>query len=109
MQYFAVGIEQILIDQELYDGSMIEQFKEINYELYQLLCNLQYAVHLLNIRQKPNVSRSVMSHEYRNIEELSRRNLRDFAILRDYINANQFIANLFAYHKTILNEYESSD
>ena len=104
MQYFAVGIEQILIDQQLHDGLLLDQFKEIKYELYQLLCDLQYALHLLNIPQKPNVSRSVMSYEYRDIKELSRRNLRDYRILREYINATHFIENLFAYSKTKIME-----
>jgi len=99
IQYFAVGIEQILNDQESYESSMIIQFKEIEYELYQLLCNLQYSVHLLNIPQRPNVSRRVMSREYRDIEELSRRNLRDYLILKEYISATNFIAKLFAYNK----------
>jgi hypothetical protein len=109
MQYFAVGIEQILSDQELYSCSMFNKFKEIEYQLYQVLCDLQYAIHMLNIQQKPNVSRSVMPDKDRNIKQLSQRSLRDFAVLRDYINVNHFIANLIAYHKNNFNEYESRD
>jgi len=100
IQYFAVGIEQILEDQQSYESSMIKKFEEIEYQLYELLCNLQYSIHLLNIPQRPNVSRSVMSREYRDVEEMSRRNLRDYVILKEYISVTNFIAKLFAYNKS---------
>jgi hypothetical protein len=113
IQYFAVGLEQIIIDQQLYfehySKEIITEFEEIKYEMNQLLCNLQTALHVLNIGQKGNIGRNVMSKRYKDIEELSRRNLRDYTILNYYINATHFISELFHYkkrstdHQTITN------
>jgi hypothetical protein len=96
-------LEQIITDQQLYfehySKDIITEFEEINYEMNQLLCNLQRAIHLLNIGQKGNVGRTVMSKIYKDIEELSRRNLRDYTILNYYINATHFVSKLFHYIK----------
>lgn len=95
-----MGLEQILLDQILHDGKMITQFKDIEYELFQLLCEIQFGMHVQNIQLKSDVLRHVMSHQYRDINESSLRNLRDYLILRDYIAATNFITQLFAYHKS---------
>jgi hypothetical protein len=79
---------------------MTTQFKDIEYDLFQLLCEIQLGMHLQNIQPKADVLRHVMSHQYRDINESSLRNLRDYLILRDYISANNFIAQLFAYLKS---------
>ena len=100
IQYFAVGFEQILVDQVLYTGIMINEFKEIEYDLFQLLCEIQIGIHIQNIKTKPEVLEQVMSNQYRVINQSSLRNLRDFLILRDYINATNFITHMFAYHKS---------
>ncbi|CAG2110559.1 unnamed protein product [Medioppia subpectinata] len=97
IQHFAVGLEQILLDQVLHDGKMTTDFKDIEYDLFQLLCEIQLGMHLQNIQPKADVLRHVMSHQYRDINEASLRNLRDYLILRDYISATNFIAQLFAY------------
>ncbi len=103
IQYFAVGLEQIITDQQLhfedYSKDIITEFEEINYEMNQLLCNLQTAIHVLNIGQKRNVDRNVMPKRYKDIEELSQRNLRDYTILNYYINATDFVSKLFDYKK----------
>lgn len=99
IQYFAVGLEQILLDQVLHDGQMTSEFKDIEYDLFQLLCEIQLGMHLQNIEPKEDVLRNVMSHQYRDINETSLRNLRDYLILRDYIAATNYIAELFAFLK----------
>ncbi len=113
IQYFAVALEQIITDQQLYSEHyskyIITEFKEINYEMNQLLCNLQTAIHVLNIDQKTNVGRTVMSKRYKDIEELSRRNLRDYMILNYYINATDFISKLFRYYKKRSTDQERID
>ena len=92
-----MGLEQILLDQVLHDGKMTQEFKDIEYDLFQLLCEIQLGMHLQSITPKPDIIREVMSHQYRDINETSLRNLRDYLILRDYISATNFIAQLFAY------------
>ncbi len=113
IQYFAVALEQIITDQQLYSEhyskDIIKEFKEINYEMNQLLCNLQTAIHVLNIDQKAKVGRTVMSKRYKDIEELSRRNLRDYMILNYYINATDFISKLFRYYKKRSTDQERID
>ncbi len=106
-------MEQIITDQQLYfehySEDIITEFEEINYEMNQLLCNLQTAIHVLNIDQKANVGRTVMPKRYKDIEELSRRNLRDYMILNYYINATDFISKLFHYYKTRSTDHETID
>lgn len=40
---------------------------------------------------------SAMSHEFRDIENASRRNTRDYLILRDYIRAVRYIMQMFRH------------
>lgn len=42
---------------------------------------------------------SAMSHEFRDIDNASRRNTRDYLILRDYIRAVHFIMEMFRHLK----------
>ncbi len=106
-------MEQVLTDQQIYiehySKDIVTEFEEINYEMNQLLCNLQRAIHVLNIDQNENVGRTVMSKRYKDIEELSRRKLRDYTILNYYINATDFISKLFHYYKTRSTDHETID
>jgi hypothetical protein len=99
VQLYAVGIEQLLLDQILYGGTelMKSEYKDISDDNYKILCELNIGMHLQNLRPAVNVSRVVMSHEYRVIHDKAKRSFRDYLIIRDYVNATNFIAILFAH------------
>lgn len=99
LQYFGVGLEQILLDQVLYDGQFATLFREVENHLTQVLCELQLGMYMLKIEPNPDVMRDVMSQNYRDLNEMSNRNLRDFLILRDYIEAANYVTELFMYLK----------
>ena len=106
MQYYAIGIEQIRLDLKLNKGDLEEEFKNIAEDNYRILCDINIGMHLQKLKPESNVLRNVMNHEYRVIDEMSRRSLRDFIILRDYVNATNFITILFAYQKTKMSAQE---
>lgn len=102
LQYFAVGIEQIILDQVIHDGQFVSLFRDVENNLTQVLCELQLGIYVLRIPTSPDVLRSVMSQTYRDIGIRSRRDLRDYLILRDYIKATEFVTELFSYLKRTL-------
>lgn len=97
VQYFAVGLEQAVLDQIFHNGPFHRLFLEIQQNLGQLLCELQIGIVHFNVAKSADVLRDVMSHEYRDIKQDSQRNLRDYIILREYIRLTRYISELFAY------------
>jgi hypothetical protein len=77
---------------------MRNEYKAISDDNYRILCQLNVGMHLQNLKPAVNVSRNVMAHQYRVIHEKTKRSLRDYTIIRGYVNATNFIAILFAYH-----------
>ncbi|XP_054714566.1 uncharacterized protein LOC129224174 [Uloborus diversus] len=97
LQFFAVGIEQILLDQTIHDGQFLRPFAELEDNLTQVLCELQLGLFTLRVPPSPDVLRDVMSQDYRDLSGRSYRNLRDYLILRDYVYAMHYVSALFAY------------
>ncbi|KAH7981161.1 hypothetical protein HPB49_022115 [Dermacentor silvarum] len=97
VQYYAVGLEQAVLDQIFHNGPFHRLFLEIQQNLGQLLCELQIGIVHFSVAKNPDVLRDVMSHEYRDIKQDSQRNLRDYIILREYIRLTRYISELFAY------------
>ncbi|XP_043464469.1 uncharacterized protein LOC122499933 isoform X2 [Leptopilina heterotoma] len=95
MQKFAVGLEQIVWDQEYYNGRFQEEFKQTELNLGAVLCMLQTALVERAVTFKQDVSPTIMNHEYRNMKAETYRNLRDFLIFRDYVNGLEFILQVF--------------
>ncbi|XP_054167244.1 uncharacterized protein LOC128964638 [Oppia nitens] len=93
VQYFAIGLEQVMLD-EVIKNNVVNEFKD---NLFQLLCEIQLGMYIKNIQPNTDILRNVMSHQYRDVNEVSLRNLRDYLLLRDYISATNFIAQLFAH------------
>lgn len=95
MQKFAVGLEQIVWDQEYYNGRFQEEFKQTELNLGAVLCMLQTALVERAVTFKQDVPPTIMNHEYRNMKAETYRNLRDFLIFRDYVNGLEFILQVF--------------
>jgi len=107
MQYFAVGMHQILLDITLYEGRLLSEFRHLEECLYQILCEVQLGMHVRGVVPDRHVLHEAMSHEFRDLRDGTQRNLRDFLILRDYIKALDFVQQLFTYLK--IREQESRD
>jgi len=99
LQRFAVGLEEIVLDQALFDGEFIQEFNEAEYKLKAVLCELQMAMLERDIEFGEDVSREIMKDDVRDIRDQSYRNLRDWYIYRDYMNGLEYIIHAFDYLK----------
>jgi hypothetical protein len=106
IENFAVAMEQILVDQDLYsgyDGLDRQEFKNIADDNYNILCEIRTAMSLVfgsvDEHFLTNTGREIMAEEFRDIGEMSKRMLRDYLILRQYVTTTDFISKLFAFHK----------
>ncbi|XP_053204712.1 uncharacterized protein LOC128389190 [Panonychus citri] len=95
LQYFAVGLEQINLDQVLHDGSLIDEFREIEDHLRQLLCELQLGMWYREISPEDHIGQEIMAQEYRDISDDSRRLIRDYLLVRDLSQLVDQIKSLF--------------
>ncbi|XP_025017225.1 uncharacterized protein LOC107365317 [Tetranychus urticae] len=96
LQYFAIGLEQLLLDQALHEGQMIKEFREIEDKLSQLLCEIQLGMWYRNIKPDKHIEFEVMTQEYRDIADASRRMIRDYLLLRDLVKLTDYITQIFA-------------
>lgn len=95
LQYYAVGFEQIILDQILHDGQMLNEFREIEEHLGQLMCELQLGMWYRDISPNKHIGQEAMSQEYRDVGDASRRVIRDFLLLRDFIEITDFVYKMF--------------
>lgn len=99
LQRFAVGLEEIVIDQALFDGEFIQEFNEAEYKLKAVLCELQMAMLERDIDMGSDVTRDIMKDDVRDIQDQSYRNLRDWYIYRDYMNGLEYVIHAFDHLK----------
>jgi len=99
LQRFAVGLEEVVLDQALFDGEFIQEFNEAEYKLKAVLCELQMAMLERDIEFEDDITRDIMKNDVRDIRDQSYRNLRDWYIYRDYMNGLEYIIHAFDYLK----------
>jgi len=99
LQRFAVGLEEVVLDQALFDGEFIQEFNEAEYKLKAVLCELQMAMLERDIEFEDDITRDIMKNDVRDIRDESYRNLRDWYIYRDYMNGLEYIIHAFDYLK----------
>ena len=106
IESFAVAIEQILVDQDLYSGYDwldSKELKNMDEDNYNILCEIRTTMSLVfgsvDEHFLTNTSRDIMANRYRNIKQVSKRMLRDYLILKQYVTTTDYISTLFAYHK----------
>ncbi|XP_033322999.2 uncharacterized protein LOC117218593 [Megalopta genalis] len=98
MQKYAVGLEQIVWDQEDLQLEFRKQFKEAEYNLRTVLCELQVALVERQLSPRPDVTRDIMKSELRAMSTSETfRNLRDWVIFRDYMNGLEYVVQVFNY------------
>nr|XP_031841120.1 uncharacterized protein LOC116430734 [Nomia melanderi] len=98
MQKYAVGLEQIVWDQEDLQLEFREQFKDTEYKLRTVLCELQVALVERQLSSRPDVTREIMKPEFRTMASSATfRNLRDWLIFRDYMNGLEYVVQVFEH------------
>ncbi|XP_078047666.1 uncharacterized protein LOC144475543 [Augochlora pura] len=98
MQKYAVGLEQIVWDQEDLQLEFRKQFKDTEFKLRTVLCELQVALVERQLSSRPDVTRDIMKSELRAISTSETfRNLRDWVIFRDYMNGLEYVVQVFDY------------
>ncbi|CAG0902232.1 unnamed protein product [Cyprideis torosa] len=107
-QKYSVGLEQVLLDEAIYEGEYLEDLKVTEDRVGALLCELQVSMMEKGITPNPDVSREIMSEEFRDIESDAMRNLRDWIILRDLMNALEFSLDALAYLEEHVPENEKN-
>ncbi|KAI9563563.1 hypothetical protein GHT06_011027 [Daphnia sinensis] len=89
-QTIAVGLEQVILDRAVYGGDFLEQFATTENKLAMVLCSLQMAMIEKHVEPDADAVRQLMDNKYRDMRSASGRNLRDFVIVRDYINLLEY-------------------
>ncbi|XP_017877696.1 uncharacterized protein LOC108623612 [Ceratina calcarata] len=97
MQKYAVGLEQIVWDQEEFQLEFRRQFKDTENKLRTVLCELQVALVERQLSPRPDVTRDIMKSEYREMSAETFRNLRDWLIFRDYMNGLEYVVEVFEH------------
>ncbi|XP_053976360.1 uncharacterized protein LOC128890583 [Hylaeus anthracinus] len=98
MQKYAVGLEQIVWDQEDLQLEFRKQFKDTEYRLRTVLCELQVALVERQLSSRPDVTRDIMRSEFRAMSSSATfRNLRDWLIFRDYMNGLEYVVQVFEH------------
>ncbi|KAG7167699.1 hypothetical protein Hamer_G020584 [Homarus americanus] len=96
MQRLAVGIEQVTLDQALYQGSFLEHFREIETHIVKILCLLHFAMVHRNLTPSVTINKEDMPQEYRDVEgQSAAREFRDFMILDNYFKSLQNLIQVF--------------
>lgn len=99
LQKMAVGLEQVAWDQKEQSGDFMENFKDVEYKLRAVLCEIQTAMVDRQVTQREDVTREIMNEEFRVMNETNRK-LRDWFIFRDYMNCLEYIIEVFSLFKS---------
>ncbi|CAH0385531.1 unnamed protein product [Bemisia tabaci] len=99
LQKVAVGLEQVVWDQHDSNSIFKNEFQTAEYELRAVLCEIQIAMYEQNIHHIPDVQRDIMTDDFRKMMNSSYRDLRDWFIFRDYMNALEYVTEVFEHFK----------
>ncbi|RZC37531.1 uncharacterized protein BDFB_004257 [Asbolus verrucosus] len=91
LQQIAVGLEQVIWDEEDRDGDFKSSFEGSRDHLCHILCELQMAIIENNLPVPNSVTRETMGEEYRNMTTNTNINVRNWIIYRDYLNMLEYI------------------
>lgn len=99
LQKMAVGLEQVAWDQKEQNGEFMKHFKDVEYKLRAVLCEIQMAMMERQVTQRQDVTREIMNEEFRVMNDTHRK-LRDWVIFRDYMNCLEYIIEVFELFKS---------
>ncbi|VVC33228.1 Hypothetical protein CINCED_3A022227 [Cinara cedri] len=98
LQNLAVGLEQVVWDQNREGLPFLQDFKETTFKLKAILCEVSMAIYDINETPEQYVTRDIMPEESRTSD--NQRSLRDWLILREYITGLQYVIETFEYLKS---------
>ena len=114
IEKFSVALEQIVIDQtqdqdndDMYTQAINSlHFKNIDDDNYNVLCEIRVAMSVVFVSVDEHfitkTERSIMPEVDRHVGQLSKRMLRDYLILRQYVKTTHFITKMFEYFRHTL-------
>ncbi|TGZ51300.1 Uncharacterized protein DBV15_07778 [Temnothorax longispinosus] len=91
MQKYAVGLEQVVLDQKDYQPKYHQKFTEAEWKLRAVLCEIQVALEERSVTRRPDVTRDVMTSDFRTMTDMTFRDLRDWLIFREYMNGLEYV------------------
>ncbi|XP_050724589.1 uncharacterized protein LOC127002550 [Eriocheir sinensis] len=99
MQRLAVGIEQVTLDQALYEGELLQDFHTIETHIVKILCQLHYAMVHQELQPPATVTKEIMGENYRDLDGTSERKMRDIIIVVEYNKAINNLVDTFLKFK----------
>lgn len=97
MQKYAVGLEQVVLDQKDYQPKYHQKFTEAEWKLRAVLCEIQVALEERSVTRRPDVTRDVMTSDFRTMTDMTFRDLRDWLIFREYMNGLEYVVQVFSH------------
>ncbi|KAG5895001.1 hypothetical protein JTB14_002426 [Gonioctena quinquepunctata] len=95
LQKVAVGVEQVVWDQQDRPGLFPDGFKELEDYLIAVLCELQMVISEMNINIPSDVPREHMPESQRFNLDVTASNVRDFIIMREALTTLEYIRDEF--------------
>ncbi|XP_076054902.1 uncharacterized protein LOC143033403 [Oratosquilla oratoria] len=95
LQRYAVGIEQVTLDQALYKADFLKEFRDLEHYLVTLLCEVKNAMAHLGLTPSDTITKDIMSQTARDSDSETKRNNRDFVILKEYIRGLRYMEDVF--------------
>lgn len=99
LQILAAGLELMVQGQNPEDGDTFsQQYNETYHNLLLVLTEVQVAIVELGLKTLDNIRRSHIPDEFRDVaDNMTKRNLRDFIIYRDYMNGLEYVIQVIEY------------
>ncbi|XP_074033354.1 uncharacterized protein isoform X2 [Leptinotarsa decemlineata] len=97
LQQVAVGLEQVIWDQQDRPGHFPSEFKAQQNYLIIVLCEIQMYINDMNIKINRDAERSIMPESLRSVESVTESNVRDYIILRTYENTLEHVKKVFSH------------
>lgn len=63
----------------------------------QVLCEIQVALEERSVTRRPDVTRDVMTSDFRTMTDMTYRDLRDWLIFREYMNGLEYVIQVFSH------------
>lgn len=70
--------------------------------MFQVLCELQVALVERGVTPRPDITRDIMPPKVRAIRNETERSLRDWIVIREYMNALEYVVQAFQYLQACL-------
>ena len=109
MQRYAIGIEQVTLDQALYESHSLEEFRKIEKDIVMNLCEFNFVMLKKKIEPVENVPKSIMGEQTRNMGSNTGREYRDTYILKAYIDGVNDMYKLFQNLLKVLSAQENRE